>query len=291
LKKRIIHTLIFCFSFNVALYSQNISHLSHKACNLCISGDHNNESPYHISLKKEIPYFAVSAGLLGTGLILRNSDKGAPFTINELNGLDGNSINFFDRGAIFNNSATAATLSDIGLFSGLILPSIFLSNHHTRNDFIPLTIIGLEVFSVTSSLTLNAKFLFNRARPLTFNDNFSNEERTNESSQLSFFSGHTAQSAALSVFIAKVITDYHPNIKKGHKIGLWSFALTLPAVTGFLRVQAGKHFNSDVITGYAIGSAIGFLIPHLHKRKKDAKFSMSLFNGGNANGLSLKWKL
>ena len=38
------------------------------------------------------------------------------------------------------------------------------------------------------------------------------------------------------------------------------------AVTASLRVAAGKHFFTDVLTGAGVGSAVGFLVPYLHRR-------------------------
>ena len=266
---------------------------SHKeeACRYCLHGEHTNGSPYTINFKNEIPYFATSAGLLGTGLLIKNRNEDTPFTVEELNQLDPTKINSFDRGAIYNNSSSARQYSNYTLLSGAILPLYFLTNHHTKKDFFPLLVMGLEVFSITSTLTLNAKFTFNRTRPLTYNPNFSDELRTDATSKLSFFSGHTAQTAGFSFFMAKVITDYHPNMRIGTKVGIWSFAIALPAVTGYFRVKGGKHFNTDVMTGFAVGGAIGWLVPHLHKKKKDSKFSMNPFNYNGATGLSLTLKL
>jgi membrane-associated phospholipid phosphatase len=64
------------------------------------------------------------------------------------------------------------------------------------------------------------------------------------------------------------MSDYHPDMKTEYKIGLWTFAAAVPFATAYLRVSAGKHFPTDVMTGYAVGAAIGWLVPHLHKKKK-----------------------
>jgi membrane-associated phospholipid phosphatase len=59
-----------------------------------------------------------------------------------------------------------------------------------------------------------------------------------------------------------------------------------------LRVEAGKHFRTDVLTGAVVGSAVGLLIPYLHRRALPAggpafasrlRFSaapLALVNGG-----------
>jgi membrane-associated phospholipid phosphatase len=48
---------------------------------------------------------------------------------------------------------------------------------------------------------------------------------------------------------------------------MWTSAALIPAITGLCRYGAGKHFFTDILVGYAIGSAVGILVPQLHKRK------------------------
>lgn len=248
-------------------------------------------SPYTINAKKELPFIASGLGLLSSGIVIREIKDVKPFTQSELNNLDGSRINSFDRPAIYNNSLSARNTSDILQFTSLALPSLFLINKNTRKNVLPLFIIGVEVYSITAGLTLVSKYGFNRARPLAYNSSFSFNDRTSNTARLSFISGHTSTSAALSVFTAKVITDFHPDMKKGIKIGLWSVALALPAATGYYRVKGGKHFKTDVITGYAVGAIVGWLVPHLHKHKNSQKLSINTFNQDGMNGLTLNWKL
>ncbi|NRB48824.1 MAG: phosphatase PAP2 family protein [Saprospiraceae bacterium] len=47
---------------------------------------------------------------------------------------------------------------------------------------------------------------------------------------------------------------------------VWGVSMVLPALTGYLRVRGGQHYPTDVIAGYLLGGAIGYLIPTLHKR-------------------------
>ena len=261
-----------------------------KASKSGIDAKHVSESPYKINFKSELPYIALSAGLLSSGLIIKHINEQQPFTLEQLNNLDPKDINSFDRAAAYNSSESARIYSNYALYGGALLPLYFLSMHYTRSEFIPLVVMGTEVYAIVSTLAMNAKFSFNRARPLAYNPEFSDEFRTSQTSKLSFFSGHTAQTAGFSFFMAKVISDYHPNMNTAKKIGLWSFAVALPAVTGYFRVKGGKHFNTDVMTGFAVGAFAGWLIPHLHK-KKESKLSLAPFNYQNANGLSLTLKL
>ncbi len=125
-----------------------------------------------------------------------------------------------------------------------------------------------EVFTFNYGLTEIGKNLAKRPRPYVYNTELPLDQRTNSTSRKSFFSGHTSQTAAACYFFAKVITDYHPTLDRAYKIGLWTFAASVPAINGYLRVKAGKHFPTDVITGYVIGAASGVIIPQLHRTKK-----------------------
>lgn len=292
-----IIVLILSCVLNAQNKKRNILDVFGKECHYCKKNDTGNhvhddhKNPYTINFKKEIPFFATGIGLVTTGFIVKARNEEDPFTIEELQNLDRSKINKFDRGATTNSSSRASYLSDVILYSSSAFPLYFLINHHTKKDFLPLIVMSAEIYTITGGFVLNSKFLFNRSRPLTYNPEFSNKERTSSSSKLSFFSGHTAQTASFSVFLAKAITDYHPHMKRGLKVGVWSFALTLPATIGFLRIKGGHHFNTDVMTGYAIGAAVGFLVPHLHKKKKDSKLSLTPFNYGTVTGINLTWKI
>ena len=92
--------------------------------------------------------------------------------------------------------------------------------------------------------------------------------------------------------MAKVVSDYHPNMKKGLKAIMWSGAVMIPATTAYLRVTAGRHFPTDVVAGFATGALVGFIIPHLHK--KNSQESSLIWNPvvfSDYAGLSLSVKL
>ena len=118
------------------------------------------------------------------------------------------------------------------------------------------------------------------------------ETRTSKGGRESFFSGHTSQTAAATFLFANVITDYHPTMRPGLKTGLWIFAATVPAVEGYLRVQAGKHFPTDVITGYVIGATSGWAITRLHRyQKTHSKMDLGFLPYKGGMMVSLRRKL
>ena len=42
---------------------------------------------------------------------------------------------------------------------------------------------------------------------------------------------------------------------------------TAAAATGYFRMAADKHWLTDVLTGAATGTAVGLLVPWLHRRE------------------------
>ena len=106
----------------------------------------------------------------------------------------------------------------------------------------------------------------------------------------SFFSGHTSTTAAASFFMAKVYTDLHPETE-GKKWLFYVAALAPPAVVGYFRYKALKHFPTDVLTGIAVGAASGVLIPHLHKKKEGKNKNLTVIPyAGISSGLLVQYK-
>lgn len=117
-----------------------------------------------------------------------------------------------------------------------------------------------EASATAAGLTSLAKFTVGRARPYT-QDRPAGAAGTPEDN-LSFFSGHTSFAFAVAVSAATIATMRHSRWAPV----VWTVGLALAAATGYLRIAADKHYFSDVLTGAAIGSAVGFAVPWLHKK-------------------------
>lgn len=76
-----------------------------------------------------------------------------------------------------------------------------------------------------------------------------------------------------------MFADYYPDSKL--KPFVWGVSIGLPALTGYLRIRAGQHYPSDIVAGYALGAAVGWLVPTLHKRPIGGKgFTVSPTGNG-----------
>jgi membrane-associated phospholipid phosphatase len=71
---------------------------------------------------------------------------------------------------------------------------------------------------------------------------------------------------------------------------IYTGAAIPPAIVGYYRLEAGKHFKTDVIAAFIIGAACGIGVPELHRIKnKDSNLSFRPFMMQGANGLSITY--
>ena len=79
---------------------------------------------------------------------------------------------------------------------------------------------------------------------------------------MSFFSGHTAASTALTFAMFRTLRRLERPILSWVALGVFSAGA---ALIGTSRVIAGDHFPTDVLAGAVVGTANGFLVPALHR--------------------------
>lgn len=229
--------------------------------------ENTKERIYKFDWKKDLIIVGSGVGLSILGQVATNNVN--PSTLAEINALDPMDVNGFDRGAITNDSEVARDISDVILYSSLSLPVIAYFLPKCRFEGVSIGLMAVEAVLLTNGVTNITKGLARRTRPLAYNTNNSLEERMLSSSRLSFFSGHASVTTAMSFLAGSIITDVHPNMK--NKYLVWTAAAVIPASIAYFRFEGGKHFPTDVIGGYIVGGAIGYLIPKIHKQKKENK--------------------
>jgi len=221
---------------------------------------------YEVEWKKE-------AILLGSGIALsllgeelnRNNEA---VTLNDLANLDRANLPSIDRGTTNNFSSSANTFSDVVLYTGLALPLGIYTFNKCPGQELEALVMTVETFLITQGTTQIIKAVARRFRPFNYNPDVPLELKLSRSSRKSFLSGHTSSTAAFSFMTAKILTDIHPNWSKRTKRIIWTTSALLPAAAAYGRVKAGKHFPTDVIAGYLLGTSIGLAIPALHKNEK-----------------------
>lgn len=223
-------------------------------------------SPYHaFTWKNEKRFIIPSLAISSAGLILNATNTKKSIGVDEIMMLNSNDINSLDRKAIFNNSKGAADISDLFEIGITFAPIVFFADKHTRHDFGRIIGIYVEGLAITGGSVFIIKNIVHRPRPFTYNTDISIEDRVKSTNNQSFLSGHTAHVSAASFMMRQILLDYHPDMSSSGKAGLLVLATSIPAITGYLRVKAGKHYFSDVAAGYALGALVGNLLPRLHR--------------------------
>lgn len=221
-------------------------------------------------------YTELLTGSIGSGLLLASmfTNNNASFTINDLNYLNKNQINSFDRSATKFYSKELSTLSDVLLIASVSLPAfVFLTNSETKEDLQTIGIMYLETLLLTNGITNLTKNLTGRFRPYAYNSDVPISVKLDSDTRKSFFSGHTSVSFASAVFFSEVFSNYSDDKKLNTFV--WIGTLTLATGTGLLRYFSGKHFPSDVLAGSIAGSLIGYAIPKIHQKNSELKFNQS----------------
>jgi membrane-associated phospholipid phosphatase len=220
------------------------------------------KSPYHIDYRNSVPVAATGSALLGTAVLIRNNRQ--VLTTEEVNLFDRSQIWAFDRGATSNYSVSCARLSDATVVTSLGVPLLYLTAKRSREDFSRIALMQFETGLVTGGMVMLTKMIADRPRPFVYNLNAPLDGKLTLNAKESFFSGHTAMTAAMSFFTATTFCQYYPESK--WKPLVWTYAVAMPAVTGYLRYQAGMHYPTDILTGYAVGAAVGILVPKIHQK-------------------------
>ncbi len=236
------------------------------------------ESPYRLDKKKDIAVCIATSALFVTSYVI----KGNKPTLDSAQVLnpDTSKIPSFDLSAIHQFNKSFQSASDILEYTAIALPFISFIDKRVSGHAPQIIALYFETLAIDAVAFSMAKALVNRRRPYTYNTDsvVSLSSKQTVNAQESFFSGHTSNAAAATFFGAKIFTDLRPHSKLVPFV--WGAAILTPAFVGYSRYRAGKHFPSDVITGYLVGATIGFMVPQLHKIKFDDRVSFSpMYNG------------
>ncbi len=171
-----------------------------------------------------------------------------------------------DRGTVGNWSLPAHHASNIllGAAAAASLATV-VWNQHGERPLEPVAIVGESVL-LASGLTNTVKEMVQRPRPYLYDADLAALAGGGHGDLLSFWSGHTANVAALTFSTAYMVQ--HSNASAALKTGTWVAAALVPAAMGYLRVRAGRHFPTDVLAGYAVGAAVGIAVPFFHRQQQ-----------------------
>lgn len=250
---------------------------------------------YHVNYWITAP--VIVAGGYTNSIGLRRIRDKEWLTQDELPPLDPLQVNWFDRIALRQHADDYARYeknSDFALTWGTLFPALLIAgDRRMRKDWLDITLVYIETQTLTSNFYawsfLGPTFI-ERKRPVTYFPEVPLEERLWGGNRNSFYSGHVAVSAVTTFFMAQSYLDYHPE-KRHLRWLLYGLATAPPALIAYKRVQALKHFPSDVVAGLIIGAAGGTLLPKLHQRRKHTKMSLGFIYEPQWKVVSCTWRM
>lgn len=126
-----------------------------------------------------------------------------------------------------------------------------------KNQSVPYINCFAQNIWLTANLTQLVKISIQRSRPYTQGSGYLGTKDDN----YSFFSGHSAITATAASTAIMFALQSNNNYVKSMAYGTGILALG----TASLRIAAGKHYPSDVLTGLIIGTLVGILNTKMHK--------------------------
>jgi len=205
----------------------------------------------------------LTIGISATGYLLHTDET--RLSREDLAALDRNAIPAFDRPAAYFWSKDIKLASDITL--GLVVAApVFILTEFSA-DYGDLVGMYAMTMALATSVPQYTKSL-GRIRPLAYNEEAPDEERTRWDITRSFFSGHATMSTAAGVFVATVYECYRPGSSTAK--ALWIGGVGMGLTISTMRILSGMHFPSDVAVGMLVGAAIGYAVPQLHKRERNS---------------------
>ncbi|MCB9169261.1 MAG: phosphatase PAP2 family protein [Flavobacteriales bacterium] len=220
----------------------------------------NAQEAFHLDPGRETAF-------LGGGILLNGAAMLLPIDADAMwsryQGVDRATLPAFDREAAYRWSFPAHRASNILFYSVLTLGIGGSALAYGNGDVLPPLAITTESLLLSAGMTGIVKGLVHRPRPLVFNPDAPIDMRRSREGYLSFWSGHTANTSAVTLSCAALIdrSDADPGIKAA----VWAGGVAIPVLMAWLRVRAGRHFPSDVLAGCLAGALIGLTVPYFHR--------------------------
>jgi membrane-associated phospholipid phosphatase len=220
--------------------------------------------PYRLSKRTDGLTYGANAALVGWNAYAATQHRG--LSEFELATLGSPQAVGWDRVALNRWDESAGKRSDYALFAAFGTAGLTaLAHTHADRRFGDAVVLGSMWFQTNLSTLMLSDAVKNsvrRNRPFVYYDGAPLAERMEADARKSFFSGHASLTACNTFFAAKVWSDMHPDSRWAPVV--WSAAALVPAYVACQRVEAGKHYPSDVVIGTVVGAAVGYLIPTIH---------------------------
>lgn len=228
--------------------------------------------------------------LLGTGFLLSGGDlildNALKVNRREYKGetYDKDDVNALDRKFMNSYSKNLDRAGDLLLVASMTTPVVLAAT--SKEEWLTCGVMYAETLLIANGIKEITKLCVNRARPYMYYDSetFPEDDIDDGDWANSFPSGHCTMAFAGATFTSYTFCKYFPDSAWRSPVIAGSYAMACGTVA--LRLASGNHFMTDVLTGAAIGSAVGFLVPWLHTFNEKNDLNVSL----RADGLSVAVK-
>lgn len=163
------------------------------------------------------------------------------------------SEDFHDGRGLIGSRSTAKTMSDVLLF-GSMGSALLVSAHESRVERSVQPLASTAMAGV-------ANYGVNTA----FKDHWKRRRPSDEDTE-SFYSGHASNTAWAAASLRYALKRAH--VRTGFRPILDGALTALPLATGLLRVEAQKHYPSDVLIGSGVGNFFGTYMGELNHRRR-----------------------
>ncbi len=133
----------------------------------------------------------------------------------------------------------------------------------------------VEATSVAMLLDRTAKYAFARQRPDAWRGDTRGDPHDRN---LSFFSAHSTFAFAIAASSSTLLLEQRAPHAKTYAVLAYGAAAT----TAYLRVAADRHYVSDVLVGAAVGTLVGWAIPHFFHGPTESGLHLAPAPGGIA---------
>jgi len=168
-------------------------------------------------------------------------------------------VGLIDNAARTSYNGRTAHISD-GMSLGTALAAGVVTFALPKNQQTQYIQLAVQNVWITANITQTVKMLALRNRPYTQVPGFVS---TKTDDYFSFFSGHSAITATAAT-TAILMALNQPNTPTWGKAAAYT-AGGLALTTAGLRIAAGKHYPSDVVTGILVGVAVAVINTKLHE--------------------------
>ena len=172
-------------------------------------------------------------------------------------------VNALDRLFMNEYSKSLDKMADIGMVLSLASPALLFTTE--KEEWLTWMLMYGESVAISQGIKELIKMAVVRARPYMYYDSSTYPDKDVDDGDWanSFLSGHTSLAFNSATFLSYTYWKYFPQSQ--WKIPVTAGSYALATGTAILRLASGNHFFTDVLAGAVMGSAVGFLVPWIHK--------------------------